>query len=509
MSGRRAALLLFLCAWSARPAPAQDADPPADPPADSGSAAGELEDELVERRHSAHIGGQELDYTSLTGRLVLREENGDPRASVFYMAYLREGDGDEPRPLTFSFNGGPGSSSVWLHLGAFGPRRVDLHPEGWAPPPPYRLVDNAESILDLTDLVFIDPVSTGYSRAAGDVEESEFHGVTEDVESVAEFIRLFVSRHERWDSPLFLAGESYGTTRAAGLAGHLQGKHGMYLTGVVLVSSILSFQTARFDTGNDLPYVLFLPTYTATAAYHGRLAPELAEDLEATLAEVEEFALGEYTLALMQGDALGEDQERAVVAKLARYTGLDPEYVRGTNLRIRIHRFVKELLRDERRTVGRLDSRFQGIDEDAVGERYEFDPSYAAIQGPFTAALNHYVRAELGFESDLPYEILTGRVRPWSYGESENRYLNVAGTLREAMTENPHLRVFVANGYYDLATPYFATHYTFAHLGLDPSLRGNVTMGHYESGHMMYIRDVDRVQLKRDLAAFYAGAQPR
>ena len=215
MSGRRAALLLFLCAWSARPAPAQDADPPADPPADSGSAAGELEDELVERRHSAHIGGQELDYTSLTGRLVLREENGDPRASVFYMAYLREGDGDEPRPLTFSFNGGPGSSSVWLHLGAFGPRRVDLHPEGWAPPPPYRLVDNAESILDLTDLVFIDPVSTGYSRAAGDVEESEFHGVTEDVESVAEFIRLFVSRHERWDSPLFLAGESYATTRAA------------------------------------------------------------------------------------------------------------------------------------------------------------------------------------------------------------------------------------------------------------------------------------------------------
>jgi carboxypeptidase C (cathepsin A) len=277
----------------------------------------------------------------------------------------------------------------------------------------------------------------------------------------------------------------------------------MYLNGIVLISAILNFQTARFDRGNDLPYVLFLPTYAATAWYHGRLAADLQADLERTLAEVEAFAAGEYTLALMRGDALPAADVERIAAKLARYTGLSADYVKRTNLRIGIQRFCKELRRDEDRTVGRLDSRFTGTDYDAAGDRPDFDPSMAAIQGPFTATLNHYVRAELGFQSDLPYEILTGRVHPWSYAEAENRYVNVADDLREAMTENPALRVYVANGRYDLATPYFATEYTFDHLALDPELRGNVSMGDFPAGHLMYIHLPSLAKLRGELAAFY------
>jgi carboxypeptidase C (cathepsin A) len=359
------------------------------------------------------------------------------------------------------------------------------------------------------DLVFIDPVTTGYSRAAEGEDDGQFHGVDEDVQWVAEFIRLYTTRFERWASPKFLAGESYGTTRAAGLAGELQNRHGMYLNGIVLVSAILDFQTARFDVGNDLPYVLFLPTYTATAWYHGQLDDELQTDLTATLNEVRRFALNEYAPMLSAGDALPAERREYLAAKLARYTGLTPDYVERTNLRIQISRFTKELLRDERRTVGRLDSRFKGIDRDAAADTYEYDPSYAAIQGPYTAAINHYVRTELGYESDLPYEILTGRVRPWSYGtRRQNRYLNVAETLRSAMTKNPHLKVYVACGYYDLATPFFAAEYTFEHLGLDPSLKSNVSFGHFESGHMMYIHVPSLAALKDDLAAFVEGAVP-
>ncbi|MGB6363961.1 MAG: peptidase S10 [Thermoanaerobaculia bacterium] len=464
---------------------------------------------LSETSHQITIDGQVVAYTATAGTLVLKEEDGTAKASVFFIAYTRDGEKDPSRrPLTFSFNGGPGSSSVWLHLGTLGPRRVLMDDEGWPLPPPYRLVDNDQSILDVTDLVFIDPVTTGYSRPAPEEDPKQFHGIEEDVEWVAEFIRLYSTRFERWASPKFLIGESYGTTRAAGLAGHLQQRHGMYLNGIMLVSSILNFQTARFDVGNDLPYILFLPTYTATAWYHQQLDSELQQDLRATLDEVEEFARGEYAEALMLGDDLDPETANRIVQRVARYTGLSPEYVRQTNMRILIHRFVKELMREERRTVGRLDSRFTGSDRNAAGEFYEYDPSYAAIQGPFTATLNDYLRRELEFESDLPYEILTGRVRPWSYDEYQNRYVNVAETLRQAMTRNPSLKVFVANGYYDLATPYFATEYTFKHLGLDPDLRDQVSMGYYESGHMMYIHKPSLIQLKSDLAEFIRSAQP-
>jgi carboxypeptidase C (cathepsin A) len=460
--------------------------------------------------HTVTIGGVSIDYEARAGTITLEEEDGTEKANVFFVAYTRAGvDDPAERPIMFCFNGGPGSSSVWLHLGTIGPRRVKMTDEGFAPPPPYQLVDNDQSWLDACDLVFIDPVTTGYSRPADGEDPSQFHGVDEDVEWVAEFIRLYTTRFERWASPKFLAGESYGTTRAAGLAGELQGRHGMYLNGIVLVSSILNFQTARFDVGNDLPYVLFLPTYTATAWYHRQLDDELQADLTATLNEVRKFALEEYGPMLSMGDSLPAEQRARLAAKVARYTGLSVEYVEQTNLRIQISRFVKELLRDERRTVGRLDSRFKGIDADAAGDSYEYDASYAAIQGPYTATLNHYVRVELGYENDLPYEILSGRVRPWSYGRRrENRYLNVAGTLRSAMTKNPHLKVYVACGYYDLATPFFASEYTFANLGLDPSLRGNVSFGHFESGHMMYIHLPSLKGLKDDVATFVDGAVP-
>jgi carboxypeptidase C (cathepsin A) len=480
--------------------------------------AKEIEEERrVQTRHQVVIDGQEIHYTATAGTLLLREEveTGDPeadghrpRASLFYVAYTRD-DVEDPtvRPLTFSFNGGPGSSSVWLHLGLLGPRRVLLDEEGNAPPPPYRLADNPLSLLDASDLVFIDPVSTGYSRAVLGEKPDQFHEIQRDIEWVAEFIRLYAARNGRWTSPKFLIGESYGTTRAAGVAGHLQDHHGMFLNGVMLVSTVLSFQTLRFDPGNDLPYILFLPTYTATAWYHGRLPDDLQADLDAALAEAEAFAAGEYTLALMEGDALSEDRRGQIMAKLARYTGLEPGYIEKSNLRIEIMRFVKELLRDRGRTVGRLDSRFTGIDRDSAGEHFEFDPSYAAVQGPYTATLNDYLRQELAYESDLPYEILTGRVQPWKFQDFQNQYVNVAETLRGAMSKNPYLRVFVANGIYDLATPYFATRYTFSHLGLDWSLRDNVVMRDYPAGHMMYIHEPSLVSLKGDLVAFLGAAQ--
>lgn len=477
----------------------------------------EIPKEVVsETKHKAVVGGKTLNYTATAGTIILKEEveedDGEiakPKASIFFIAYTLDDVSDvSQRPLTFSFNGGPGSSSVWLHLGVLGPRRVLLDEEGFAQSPPYRLVNNDHSILDVTDLVFIDPVSTGYSRAVPGEKPQQFHDFKIDIESVGEFIRLYTTRYKRWSSPKFLIGESYGTTRAAGLSGFLQDRHGMFLNGIMLVSSILNFQDARFDIGNDLPNILFLPSYTATAWYHKKLPKELQEDLQSTLEEVEAFAMGEYTLALMKGDKLPETEREKIVGKLIRYTGLSREYIEQTNLRIEIYRFTKELLRDQGLSAGRLDSRFTGSDRDAAGEKPEYDPSYINIQGPYTACLNDYVRSELEFESDLPYEILTGRVLPWNYDKYQNQYVNVAETLRASMTKNPHLKVFVANGYYDLATPYFATRYTFNHLGLNESLQGNISMSYYKAGHMMYIHQPSLVQLKSDLAQFIHTAIP-
>ena len=458
--------------------------------------------------HTVTLDGQKLPYTATAGNLLLKDEDGTVKASVFYIAYALEGVKDPAaRPITYAFNGGPGSASFWLHLGAFGPKKVERSDEGMSLPPPGRLVDNDQSILDLTDLVFIDPVSTGYSRPAPGQDPKQFHGVRKDIESVADFIRLWTTRNQRWASPKFVAGESYGTTRAAGLAYHLANRYGMNLNGVILISSILNWQDQDFHTGNDQPCFIHLPTYTATAWYHKKLAPELSGDLHKTLAEAEAFARDEYAPALLQGDRLPEARRQEIAAKVARYTGLSPAYVERSNLCIEIFRFCKELLRDQGKTVGRLDTRFTGTDLDSAGESFEYDPAMASLSGASGSTINDYLRRELKYESDLVYE-RNANVWPWSWEDFENQYVNMGELLRQAMTHNPDLRVLMASGVYDLATPYFDTIFTKDHLGLPKELRDHVQVELFESGHMMYIRKTDHAKLKKDIADFIQKAAP-
>lgn len=461
----------------------------------------EVKEEQSETTHTIKIGGEEIHYKATAGTMVLKDSEGKSKASVFYIAYTKEGvENNSERAVTFCFNGGPGSSAIWLHLGVFGPKRVELTEEGYAHSP-YQVIDNEYSILDRTDLVFIDPVSTGYSRAAPGEDPKQFHGVEEDIKSVAEFIRLYTTRNKRWGSPKFLAGESYGTTRAAGLAGHLHNHHRMYLDGVILLSSVLNFQTlVDGNRGNDFPYMLYLPSYTAAAWYHKKLPEELLQKpLPKVLEEAEQFVIEDYSLALLKGRRLSDDEKSKVIEKLAYFTGLSQDYIMRTNLRINIHRFCRELLRDEERTIGRFDSRFKGIEADAVGEYSHHDASADAIFGGFTAAFNQYVSYDLKWEKDEPYKVLSRDVWPWDFGKTKNEYLNVSETLREVMTRNPKLKVFIASGYYDLATPYFATEYTVDHLGLDPSLADHINIHYYGAGHMMYIHLPSLIKLKQDL----------
>ena len=474
------------------------------------------EEGVVETSHTITIGRKKIAYTATASRTILREEEGKKQASFFSVAYTRDGVTDpSTRPIVFCFNGGPGSSSVWLHLGAFGPRRVLLDDNGMAGPPPGKLVDNEHALIDVADIVFIDPVGTGYSRASPGEEMKQFAHFKRDIESVGEFIRIYLTRHERWSSPKFLAGESYGTTRSAGLAAHLYKRHGIAFNGLLLISSILNFQTAGFDSktwtferGNDLPYMLFLPTYAAAAWHHGKLAKaQQKRPLRELLDDVEGFAANEYALALFQGDALDGARFDEIAERLAGYTGLSVEYVKRYDLRIEILRFCKELLREERRTIGRIDARYTGIDRFVDGDTVEGDPSMDATMGPYTASLNDYLRRELGYESELPYEILSEKVyEAWDYDDFKNAHVDVSESLRETLSRNPATRVLVASGYSDLATPHFATEYTFSHLGLDPSLRSNIELTYYEAGHMMYVHAPSRAKLAADVKGFIARA---
>jgi carboxypeptidase C (cathepsin A) len=466
-------------------------------------------------RHRVKAGGRQLAYTVTCGTMVLWEEaekegkseGAKARAQVFFIAYTLDKVADPAkRPVTFSFNGGPGSSSVWLHLGVLGPRRVELDDEGYASHPPGRLVPNDFTLLDASDLVFIDPVGTGFSRMVEGEKVKEYHEYKRDLESVGEFIRLYLSRYGRWASPKFLIGESYGTTRACGLAGHLLERYGMYLNGVMLVSCALEFQVLRFDHANDLPNVLFLPTYAATAWYHKRLDRDLQrKPLRKLLDEVEAFAGGEYAAALFQGSALPKAARAEVVAKLARYTGLTPEYVERTDLRIEIFRFCKELLRGEGKTVGRLDSRYTGFDRDSAGEQFEFDPAMAQIFGCYAASMNDYVRRDLKFPENGAYEVIRPFYATWGWTDYANRYAAVGETLRKALSMNPKMRVLVASGYYDFATPHFAADYSVAHLGIPDALRGNIAVTYYEAGHMMYVHKPSLAKLAAELRAFVKG----
>ena len=464
---------------------------------------------LSTTKHSLEIKGKTLNYTATTGFMDMRDEAGKLRANVFFVAYTKDNVRDlSTRPVTYTFNGGPGSSSVWLHMGGLGPKKVKLAPDGNVLSPPYQYEDNPETWLDETDLVFIDPMMTGYTRPAEGVDKKEFLGYRQDIELVGDFIRLYTTRYQRWGSPKFLAGESYGTTRAAGLSGYLQDRHGLYINGLMLISAVLDFSTIRDYHGNDLSPLLRLPTFAATSWFHKK-ANSKYTDLNAFLEEVEAFTLNEYALALLKGDLMTAEERNKVIDKLHDYTGLSKSYLDQTNLRLTVGRYNKELLRSQKQTVGRLDSRFKGYDYDEAGERYEFDPSYnGVIYGPFTAVLNDHIRNNLKFESDLSYEILTGRARPWDYSNVQNRFLNVAETLRNAISKNPYLKVWISNGYYDLATPYFATEYVVNHMFLKDDLKQNISMTYYEAGHMVYIHEPALVQMKKDLVEFIRSAKP-
>ena len=467
-------------------------------------------DDLVTTQHTLTTPEGDIAYTATAGRIVLHEEVHEddvfkgwkPRAELFVAAYTRDDADPLTRPVTFAFNGGPGSSSVWLHLGLLGPRRVAMGDAGALQPPPYGLRDNAESLLRSSDLVFIDPVSTGYSRILQGGKPSDYHGFQRDLESVGEIIRLWTSRNGRWLSPKFLAGESYGTVRASALAGHLQQRYGLFLSGLMLISSVIDMTTIRFTEGNDLPPALFLPTYAAIAHYHGLLG---ARPLAAVLADAEAFAQREYPHALSRGARLTADERASAARRLAAVTGLSQEYIERADLRVEHQRFFRELLRTRGLVVGRLDGRFTGWEHDDNGEQPSHDPSNVAIHGPNAGGLDPYVRQELAYPSDLPYEVLTSRVQPWSYADFEGRHVSVAHTLAEAMRHNPHLRVYVACGYSDGATPYFASEHAIAHLALPEELRANISLHYYEAGHMMYVHEPSRLQQSQHLAEFVTG----
>jgi carboxypeptidase C (cathepsin A) len=467
------------------------------------------EEPPVVTHHEINVGGKTLRYTATVGMMPIKNRDGETEARIFFMAYtLNDAGNRNRRPLTFSFNGGPGSASVWLHLGAIGPRRVPMNPDGTMPAPPYQLVDNEQTWLNQTDLVFIDPVGTGYSRVVRP-EAQRFFGLNGDIESVGEFIRMYLTRYERWTSPLFLAGESYGTTRASALSGYLIGR-GIAFNGIVLISTIMNFETTDFAAGNDLPYVMFLPSYAATAWYHKKLPSDLqSKSVQRVVAEVEQWATNDYTLALGKGDRLIGQERQEVVAKLARYTGLSPQFVDNANLRVSLGLFRKELLRSEKRSIGRLDARFKGFDANYATDSPEFDASEAAIRPPYTSTFNNYVRSELGYKTDLEYYILGGGITtPWNWN-TNNGYVDTSVALRNALARNPYLKIYVAMGYYDMATPYFAVDYTLHHISLDPMLLKNFSTGYYEAGHMMYIDEKQLGRLRTDVGKFIDESQRR
>jgi len=483
-------------------------------PADAAAPAPAPKEESSVTEHSIKLGGQTIAYKATASTTLLKNEKGEPTALLYSTAYTRTDVKElSQRPLAFLYNGGPGAASVWVHMGAYGPRRVASVDVGGAIAPPYKIVDNSESLLDRADLVFIDPIGTGFSHAAGKAQDKDFWGVDQDMKSLAQFIHIYVSRNNRWNSPKFLIGESYGTFRSAALGNYLQSHEGIYLNGIVLMSSVLNLGTISFNPGEDLTYVFYVPSYAASAWYQ-KILKDRPDNLETFLNEARRFASTEYAAALMKGDRLGEAEKSDMAKKLARFTGLSEDFLLKANLRVNLPQFMKELQRSKGLTTGRFDARYSGPTYDMLGEYAEYDPQDAFTTGAFVAALNSYMRDELKFGQDktyLPGSDEAGTQWDWKHhGPGENFGFpgspNVEGDLIQALLTNPRLQVEVENGLYDLATPFYATEYTMDHLLLPEKLRGNIHLQYYGAGHMMYVRDEDRTKLKNNVASFIEGA---
>lgn len=482
---------------------------PADKPSDSAAQPAPKEESSV-TEHSIKLGSQTIPYKATAATILLKNEKDEPTALLYSTAYTRS-DLKDPsqRPIAFVYNGGPGSSSVWLHMGSFSPKRVITVNAAATPPAPYKLVDNANCLLDKTDLVFVDPVGTGFSHAVGKAQDKDFWGVDQDVKSLAQFITAYISRNNRWNSPKFLIGESYGTFRSAALSNYLQSHDGMYFNGIVLISSVLDLGTISFNPGEDMPYVFYLPSYAATAWYH-KVLKDRPDNLSGFLEEARHFAQTVYLDSLVKGSKIGDAEKTEVAKQLARYTGLSEDYLVKADLRVNLPQFMKELQRSRGLTTGRLDARFSGYSYDLLGEYAEYDPQDTSITGPFTAVFNTYVREDLKFGQDKVYHTgadEAGNNWDWKHrGGGDNFGFpgspNVEGDLIQAMLTNPHLQIEVENGLYDLATPFFGTEYTMEHLGLPEKLQKNIHLQYYDAGHMMYLREEDLTKLKANVASF-------
>lgn len=507
------AALLF-CIATAVPSRAQEKDDKGDKDqAKSAEPAEKPKEESSVTDHTIKIGGQTIPYKATAQTIMLKNEKGESTALLYSTAYTRS-DVKDPatRPIAFLYNGGPGSSSLWLHMGSVGPRRVITVNAGITPPAPYKVADNPECLLDKTDLVFVDPIGTGFSHAVGKAQDKDFWGVDQDVHSLAQFISIYITRNNRWNSPKFLIGESYGTFRSAALAAYLQDHDNIYLNGIDLISSVLNLGTISFNAGEDATYIFYLPSYAVTAWYHQVLS-DRPEKVQPFLEESRKFATTEYAAALMKGANISAAEKSDVAKKLSRFTGLSEDYLVKANLRVNLFQFMKELQRSRGLTTGRLDARFSGPTYDLLGEFAEYDPQETAISGAFVAAFNSYVREDLKFGKDKTYTVGAdgaGRQWDWKHQSGENFGFpgspNVANDLVQAMISNPHLQIEVENGIYDLATPFLATEYTMDHLGLADNLRKNIHLKYYEAGHMMYVRDEDLAALKSNIASFIDSA---
>jgi carboxypeptidase C (cathepsin A) len=463
--------------------------------------------------HTIKIGSQVIPYKATAGTILIKNDKDEPEALIYFTAYTRSDAKDtNQRPLAFLYNGGPGSSSIWLHMGSFGPKRVATVNAGVTPPAPYKLEDNPNCLLDKTDLVFIDPVGSGFSKAVGKAQNKDFWGVDPDARSLANFVQSYVSRNNRWNSPKFLIGESYGTFRNAALSHVLQTRYGLYLNGLVMVSSVFDLGTISFYPGEDLSYILYLPSYAATAWYH-KVVKDRPENLNAFLEEARAFAKGEYADALLKGDTLSAAEKASVAKKMERFTGLSEDYLIRSNLRVRLPRFMQELQRSRGLTTGRLDARFSGPTYDLIAASADYDPQSVAITGAFVAAFNTYVRDELKFGQDKTYHIFAnfdGNHWDWKHEGGDLGYFpgspNVSLDLATAMLTNSKLQVEMEDGYYDLATPFMEAEYSTEHLGLPDNLQRNIHHKYYEAGHMMYLHEEDLAHLKANVGAFIETA---